>query len=422
MKKSQIFRKASLDRLASPEQLDQVMTVTSPRGWIGLAAVGLILLGAVVWGVVGSLSEKVTGQGMLVRSGGVLEVVAPATGQVTDIAVAPGDSVREGDVVTWIAQPDLSDLLQDARERLDAQVRQHDQTVVFVEEDVRLRLQNLDQEHENITRTIEANEANLTLVRERISAQEQLVAQGLMTRTVLLAARQQLEALNQQIRDGRVLLEQIDVQRLSLRNQAQERIRTARLALDRLNNEVDQFDRQFRHASRVVSPYTGRVLEVMIDQGQVLSAGAPILSLDRDGPDVQDLVAIVFVASVYGKMVRPGMEIQISPSTVRQEEFGMMRGEVTFVSSFPASHRGMLRVLKNEQLVRELSGGGAPYEIHAELSVDPAAESRYRWTSSAGPAIEIQSGTTAAAQIIIAEQKPISKVIPLFRRWTGIQR
>lgn len=419
MKKSQIFRKASLDRLASPEQLDQVMTVTSPRGWIALAAVGLILLGAVVWGILGSLSEKVTGQGMLVRSGGVLEVVAPATGQVTDIAVAPGDSVREGDVVTWISQPDLSDLLQDARERLDAQIRQHDQTVAFVEEDVRLRLQNLHQEHQNISRTIEANQATLALAGERINAQEQLVAQGLMTRTVLLAARQQFENLNQQIRDGRVHLEQIEVQRLSIRNQAMERIRTARLALDRLNNEVDQLDRQFRYASRVVSPYTGRVLEVMIDQGQVLAGGAPILSLDRDGPDVQDLVAIVFVASVYGKMVRPGMEIQISPSTVRQEEFGMMRGEVTFVSSFPASHRGMLRVLKNEQLVGELSGGGAPYEIHAELLVDPAAQSRYRWTSSAGPAIEIQSGTTAAAHIIIAEQRPISKVIPLFRRWTG---
>ena len=419
MRESRIFRKASLDRLASPEQLDEVMTVTRPRGWIALAAIALILVSAVTWGVIGSLSEKVIGQGMLVRSGGVLEVVAPSAGQVTDIPVAPGDSVSEGEVITWIAQPDLSDRLQDARERRDAQLQQHAQTVAFVEEDVRLRLRNLDQEQENITRTVQANQANLALVEERITAQEQLVTQGLVTRTVLLAVRQQYETLLQQIRNGGIQLEQIDVRRLSIRNEALARIRTARLALDRLNNEVDELDRQFRYASQVVSPYTGRVLEVMIDQGQVLPRGAPILSLDRDGPDVQELVAIVYVPSIHGKMVRQGMEIQISPSTVRQEEFGMMRGDVTFVSSFPASHRGMLRVLKNDQLVRTLSGGGAPYEVHAELSVDPTTISRYRWTSSAGPPIEIQSGTTVGAHIIVSRQRPISKVIPLLRRWVG---
>ncbi|MCY3637348.1 MAG: NHLP bacteriocin system secretion protein [bacterium] len=420
MQTNRIFRQASLDRMASPEQLDQIMTVTSPRGWIALATIGLILVGAVTWGIVGSLSEKVTGQGMLVRSGGVLSVVSPAAGQVADIAVAPGDSVSEGEIITWIAQPDLSDELQHARERLDALRLEHGQTVSFVEEDVRLRLQNLEQEREDITRTLEANQASLTLVEERIAAQEQLVTQGLVTRTVLLAARQQYESLKQQIRNGHIQMEQIDVRRLTIRNQATERIRTSRLAVDRLGNEVDQLNRQFRYASQVVSPYTGRVLEVMIDQGQILPSGAPILSLDRDGPDVHDLVAIVYVPSFYGKMVQPGMEIHIAPSTVRQEEYGMMLGEVTFVSSFPASHRGMVRVLKNEQLVRELSGGGAPYEIHAQLTLDPATATQYRWTSSTGPTMEIQSGTTAGAQIIIAQQRPISRVIPLVRRWTGI--
>ncbi|MEY4095680.1 MAG: hypothetical protein RLZZ53_2879, partial [Acidobacteriota bacterium] len=36
-----IFRKVALDRLASPEQLDLLMEVTSPRSWIALVAVAL---------------------------------------------------------------------------------------------------------------------------------------------------------------------------------------------------------------------------------------------------------------------------------------------------------------------------------------------------------------------------------------------
>src|SRR4051812_16788438 len=118
MENTKVFRKISLDRLSSPEQLDQVMQVTNPRGWIALAAVGLLLLTAVVWGVTGSLAEKVGGRGMLVKSGGVLEVVSNAPGRVTDVAVAVGDSVTEGQVVAWVAQPELFDNLQAARDKL----------------------------------------------------------------------------------------------------------------------------------------------------------------------------------------------------------------------------------------------------------------------------------------------------------------
>ena len=80
----------------------------------------------------------------------------------------------------------------------------------------------------------------------------------------------------------------------------------------------------------------------------------------------------------------------------------------------------MTRVLKNEQLVQALSGGGAPYEVHASLLVDPRTRSQYRWSSSQGPPMRIESGTLAAATVTVSEDRPIGKVIPLLRRWTGI--
>ena len=36
-----LFRKVSLDRLSSPEQLDQLLRVTDPKSWLGLFAVGI---------------------------------------------------------------------------------------------------------------------------------------------------------------------------------------------------------------------------------------------------------------------------------------------------------------------------------------------------------------------------------------------
>ena len=85
-----VFRKASLDRLSSPEQLDQVMSVTSPRAWLALLAIGAILLAALVWGVFGTIPSKTYGQGILLTSGGVHDITHISSGRVTDIRVRQG--------------------------------------------------------------------------------------------------------------------------------------------------------------------------------------------------------------------------------------------------------------------------------------------------------------------------------------------
>jgi len=76
------------------------------------------------------------------------------------------------------------------------------------------------------------------------------------------------------------------------------------------------------------------------------------------------------VSSMDGKRVKPGMEIQIAPATVKQEEFGFMMGDVTYVSDFPATNQGMMRVLKNAQLVQTLAGDNAPFEVYADLRLE----------------------------------------------------
>ena len=54
-----VFRKKSMERVSSPEQLNDYIRVTNPGTWITLAAVVVLLLGFIVWGVVGSLETKV---------------------------------------------------------------------------------------------------------------------------------------------------------------------------------------------------------------------------------------------------------------------------------------------------------------------------------------------------------------------------
>src|SRR5690349_6039848 len=103
----EIFRKASLDRLASPEQLDQLLRVTTPRGWIALAALCGAVSAGVAWGFLGASNATVAGQGVIIRSGGVFNVVPFAGGRVIELRVQVGDVVQANQVVARVAQPGL---------------------------------------------------------------------------------------------------------------------------------------------------------------------------------------------------------------------------------------------------------------------------------------------------------------------------
>jgi len=102
-----LFREVSLEKLSSPEQLDELIKVTSPRAWLALIAIGCILLSAIIWGFFGSIPTKIEGQGILLNNGGIFSVQHHASGQVSDIRVRVGDMVKKGDVVARIELPEL---------------------------------------------------------------------------------------------------------------------------------------------------------------------------------------------------------------------------------------------------------------------------------------------------------------------------
>ncbi|MBQ4482075.1 MAG: hypothetical protein II966_02470 [Lachnospiraceae bacterium] len=51
-----IFREKSLERVSSPEKLNDYIRVTTPSVWVILIATFLILFGAIVWSIFGRIN------------------------------------------------------------------------------------------------------------------------------------------------------------------------------------------------------------------------------------------------------------------------------------------------------------------------------------------------------------------------------
>ena len=61
MEQKSLFRSKSLERIQSPEQLNDYLRVTNPAVWLVLAAVGLLLVGMLIWGSFAYIGSFVDG-------------------------------------------------------------------------------------------------------------------------------------------------------------------------------------------------------------------------------------------------------------------------------------------------------------------------------------------------------------------------
>lgn len=100
-----IFREKSLDRISSPEQLDDYLKVSTPNLWIVLAAVVAMLVGILVWANVDYLETTINAAGTV--EDGIVEIVL--TGNDAE-AIKEGMTVRISNLETNVEFVQYDDL------------------------------------------------------------------------------------------------------------------------------------------------------------------------------------------------------------------------------------------------------------------------------------------------------------------------
>ena len=405
MAENQLFRKAAMEKLASPERLDVLMQVTSPVGWLAMITIAGILGAAIAWSILGSIPERLEAQGILMRGGGLREVRSSGDGVITKLDLKLNDTIKPDQLIAEVsAGVQADDSTKAARAKLEAAQNELQRGSI---DDLSAK-GSLTSQKINYQSELDRANSELARAQDDLAQAKERLSKGLITKARVDAIEMQASGKQSQIISLKNQITNIDAQIRGL----DERMRPRQRAVDAAKLELEQTLHTVAEVTRINATIEGRVVEVKKSVGDRTRVGEVLAIVE---PPSAMLEPIVFVNSSSGKRIKPGMEAQISPSTVKREEFGFMKGTIKFVGDYPVTPDAAMGIIANPTLVQELIGSTAKLEMRAALIPDDKAPSGFQWSSSSGPPFKVDSGTRVTVSVVVDRKRPISKVLPLFK-------
>ena len=417
-----LFREEALERLKSPEQLDQRISLIPQGMRLMLLSASVIIAAALVWAVFGSVPERALGQGVLLADReGNFAVSTVSPGLVLDVVVKPGDHVQAGAEIASIEQRLLSAEIQHAIaevERLEAnlaKLKAANATQIRHSEEMTNR------QMAAVDGQMAANTVRRDRLRQLVEGYESLRSKGMMAQAEVIGRQEQYDQTALDLANGSARKVEIEAALQKKRDDLEDIERQKQGEIDLKKSELEELRVKMAVGSIVKAPISGVVQEVRVGRGDVTTSGQVIATI---GPTLSENAEanemMVVLTGPRRKRVAVGMEARVVPDGTKREEYGSMRGRVTYVSGSEVSNDHVEQILHNAQLTKRLIGDGSALIARVELVPSKTNPSGFAWWSGSGPPYRVTPGSVASLDIIINQVRPISLVLPALRKLLSV--
>lgn len=370
-----LFRKAALDALSTPEQLDQPLQLMRPTQWVLLISLSAFSLTILTWSIFGRIPIRISGKGVLIKPNSLTVVQSETSGQIRELSVNVGDCLDKDTLMARIDPVSQEIEMKAGKTQLDQMISQDNAQDTLA----RSRLRDLEADIDRVTHLAETGAISTDDLNRRKHELSQL--------------RYGMEAENSQ-REQRIKEQQ---------------------------NRILSRQEEIERTSLIRAPISGCVVDRGVHQGEVVQPGSTLFTLQRNNSD-DALESLVFFPAKDGKRLVQGQRVRISPSTTKQQRHGGIEGEILTVRMLPVRDEAIVKRLGVQSLLESVRGGQSDPLIEASTSLrrSPETPSGYDWGGSSGPKITLTAGTTTNVRVLVEERRPISYVIPILRDLTGI--
>lgn len=422
-----IYRKASIEKLSSPEKLDKMVKLVSPKTLLSVIFILVIIISVITWGFLGTIPTKITGTGVIISDGGTHKILSNHEGRITEISVEPGDFVEVGDVIGWVENKGDLDFLNKliaSREILLADITMKVTSEIDIKEVEIRKLNELLDESESIITSYENDvdlaEENYNFWNEKYSSNKSLFENGILCESLLretelsknnsyvnlLSLEAEFKQTQANISDSKESIAQITIEIIDLNNMEINDIQ-----LKNIEEEIEIYKAKIADV-KIISHLQGKVTENHLNKYDLVHIGDPVISVLEISESYMEDSIVAFVPIAQGQRVKAGMTINVYPVVYNKQEYGHMKAIVVEVSDFAISKEELQVKLGNDALVQQFLVMGALTEIKANLIIDKETVSEYYWSSKNGRTVEIPENAICQLSITLSEKKPIELVIP----------
>ncbi len=400
----------------NPEEMNRMLKITRPRYWISLSALGLLTLVAIIWGIFGSIPQKIDGLGEIVSGKGLHGIISLYSGGVEEVGFDLGEKVKEGDILLHLLQPELRHQLIELNAELDVLRLQDSLLLTRDSKDYPNKMRFYNLEEERLKAELKHLQDQISFFELKMQQQQDLWDKGLATRENYVEAKNQLsEAHNKHTQtEQAVKTNELDQQSWDYDRQYKQEDYQGQIQIlkKKITDLQDDYDRQ----TIMRSPVNGMIVDKSVSNGDFVNAGTRMMVVEDIGNEKNHLLDL-FIPFNSNAVVEPGMKVMIEPFTVNHNLYGWLMGKVVEVNHFVSNTNSIIDELNNPDLVALIEQQGPTYRVKIALITDSSTLSGFQWSNKKGPPYNINTGTLCRASVVVKQKPPIDYIIPILKSY-----
>ncbi|MDZ8106223.1 MAG: HlyD family efflux transporter periplasmic adaptor subunit [Nostoc sp. DedQUE12a] len=406
---------------------------TVPRVWTRGLLYLLVVFSAIVlpWAMLSKIDEVGTAKGRLEPKGKTFELDATVEGQVAEIKVKEGETLKAGQIIVELGSELMLAELHQAQSELDGErerlsqlelmknqlievtVRAQQQlgkaeaTVQLAEiDETRQRLEYAKIAHglasDRLVRDIKEVERYQALVKEKVVSEIQLV----QAQRVLDEEKWKLNQANLDMRQAQYQLQAQQAQYQSAihateltlleterrKKELETQIASVKTEINQTRKKIETLRFQLRRRS-IRSPIDGVVFELPIERpGAVVHPGQMVAQI---APEGVPLVLRANMSSKESGFLKVGMPVKIKFDAYPFQDYGIVEGRVSWISP-------------NSKLVQTAQGSVESFQLEVSLNKP--------YIKTASQHILLTAGQAATAEVVVRQRRIIDFLFDPFKQ------
>jgi HlyD family secretion protein len=368
------------------------------------------------------LPVTVEGQGVLMGDSDVVGyAIRPENdGRLEEFYVTVGSEVKKGQEIGRVSNPKLENDIKTAELAL-SDLKDKLKKLTSIQQE------SLDQASKTIEQFQVESKIRDLLLSERLNrldrvqaANEELISQGFLSKRGSDAVKTEREQVEDMTYISKRQLYEAEANFVEFKQKNRRELIETKLQINSQERILDGLNDRRKIEGVILSPYSGAISELLVDQYEIIGRDRRIATVTPENSVANGTnrvtKAILFVSSTQGKKLKKDMNARLLPMIFEEQEYGRIQGVVKNIRADVSDDDALVKLFKNQKLIRKLFENDAPYMVTIEVALDPDNISKLSWSSSKGPKRLIDPGTVISGSIVYDKPRFLYVLIPAVKR------